>query len=178
MENSDQIFDYNLTFENGHAEVMQLTASEAGFLRLTIFFDDQESGRGGVQTNPHELKVMRDAAAETIKILAVFNKVVADAVANGNNIFYELNTFWQKLIILQLARLKLIKRDKQKYVINYNCLNFFKGCEFPINIFFVPKQIITSGDTGLIIDIFTKCQDPLNFLNHFYDEYISLVHQK
>ena len=176
MEKNEPISDYNVIFNNGYTEILQLTASEAGFLRLTIFFEEQEAGGHGIKITPQELKSIHEAAADTIKILAVFNKCVAESIAGGTNIFGDLNAFWQKLIILQLARLKLIKRDQQKYVISYENLNYFKGCHFPINIFFVPKQIITSGDTGLIIDIFTKCQDPLNFLNHFYDEYISLVY--
>lgn len=158
---------------------MDLSTESIGFLNLLIFFSKNEGVLDPQNTSEENRKIakIQEWAKLFIRGLYENNKQLSVALLERKNIFSELDPFFLKIIIVQLALMELVEIDKttELLVPNQKNLEFFRGTKFPINIFWVPKEIITNSNIDFIHKILLLSNEPAFFLSNFLKNYLHLV---
>lgn len=158
-----------------------LTPEDLGLLYLLQFFKSNE-GVIDVNTSDSEVKrilEVRYNAKQLILFIMESNELVQAALAKQKNIFDQLDPFYLKLVIVQLGLLGFVDYSGTHVEIS-DKLNIFKGSMFPINIFYVPKELITNSRYADIEEILKKTTtaNSLNFLNRFLSKYLKICQHR
>ena len=162
-------------------QLLALSDAERGFLNLLNFFKNNEGVIDPANSPKYNEKIQ--AVQEKARVLQEdimhLNTVVASALSRQQNIFKDLDPFFLKLIVIQLSFLGFLVDGEAggQILTNRALLNDFRGIKFPINIFFVPKQIITSEQIERVFKIITMCTNPLELLTEFLSDYFATISQ-